>query len=289
MNLPDDPVDLIIIGGGIVGLATAHIWLQSHPGQSVVVLEKESQLALHQTGRNSGVLHSGIYYRPGSLKARMCRAGKLAMETFCTDEKIPFERCGKVIVATAQEEFSRLEAIYARGQENGVECELIGRERLLEIEPHAAGLKAIHVPGAGIVDYATVTRRLADRVREAGGLVLTGARFESLVGRSPVRIRATFEVGEGEVVGRQVVNCTGLQVDRVSRELGVEPVWTQCCVGFGAGRLPLAGCERARCGRCRRVSRFCKTGDKVLADREWRSLEVAEQSRLCASAATVDP
>lgn len=211
--------DLLVIGGGIVGLATAYRWINANPGKHVVVLEKETRLAQHQTGRNSGVLHTGIYYRPGSLKSRLCRDGKLSMESFCTEENIPFERCGKVIVATDESEFVRLDAIYARGKENGVVCELIGRERLSEIEPHAAGLKAIYVPEAGIVDYPLVTRRLAERVREAGGHVITGARFEGLVSKSPLRVSTSA----GEFVAKQIVNCTGLQVDRVSRRLGVRP------------------------------------------------------------------
>ena len=213
------PADLLVLGGGIVGLATAFRWIEANPGKQVVVLEKETRLAQHQTGRNSGVLHSGIYYRPGSLKARLCRDGKQSMEAFCEAEQIPFERCGKVIVATDESEFVRLDAIYARGRENGVACELIGRERLAEIEPHAAGIKAIYVPETGIVDYAAVTRRLAERVRDAGGHVVTGAKFENLISRSPLLVSTTA----GEFTAKQIVNCTGLQVDRVSRRLGVTP------------------------------------------------------------------
>src|SRR5581483_2704642 len=133
--------DLAVIGGGIVGLATAYRFTRRFPGKRVVVLEKEARLAEHQTGHNSGVLHSGIYYRPGSLKALNCRAGKRALEEFCAAEGIPFEICG---------------------QANGVRCEKIGPERLRELEPHAAGIAAIHVPEAGIVDYRAVCRRLAE-------------------------------------------------------------------------------------------------------------------------------
>src|SRR5205823_10196773 len=133
-------VDVVIIGGGIVGLATAYQLTRQHPGRRVVVLEKEADLAHHQTGHNSGVLHSGIYYKPGSLKALNCRAGKKAMEEFCAAEGISYEICGKVIVAVNEMELPRLANIFERGQQNGVRCAMIGPERLKELEPHAAGV-----------------------------------------------------------------------------------------------------------------------------------------------------
>src|SRR4051812_18422500 len=134
---------IVIIGGGIVGLATAHALTQQYPQHRVTVLEKENTLAQHQTGRNSGVLHSGIYYKPGSLKAKLCREGKQRLEAFCVEENIPFALCGKVIVATRTDELPRLQDIYARGQANGIGCEMIGPERLRELEPHCAGMQAI--------------------------------------------------------------------------------------------------------------------------------------------------
>ncbi len=148
--------DVAIVGAGIVGLATAYQITERYPDRRVLVLEKEDRVGRHQSGHNSGVLHSGIYYTPGSLKARNCRDGKLAMEAFCTREQIPFEVCGKVIVAVDATELPRLERIYQRGQENGVRCEMIDAARLRELEPHAAGIQAIHVPDAGIVDYPRV-------------------------------------------------------------------------------------------------------------------------------------
>src|SRR5262249_32606605 len=150
-----------IVGGGIVGLATAYRLTRDFPQRRVMVLEKESELGQHQTGHNSGVLHSGIYYRPGSLRAANCRAGKAGMEQFCAAEGIAYEICGKVIVATCEEELPALARIFERGQANGVKCEIIERPRLAELEPHAAGIRAIHVPEAGIVDYKAVCRRLA--------------------------------------------------------------------------------------------------------------------------------
>jgi L-2-hydroxyglutarate oxidase len=214
------PHDLIVIGGGIVGLATAHRFLQRMPGHTVRIVEKEDRLAAHQTGRNSGVLHSGIYYKPGSLKAINCREGKRAMEQFCRDEGVPFDLCGKVIVATAEAELPRLADIFARGQANGVRCEQIGPERLRELEPHAAGLAAIHVPEAGIVNYATVCDRLAERIRQAGGEITLGARVRGFRAADDA---ITVETTAGDFSARQAVNCAGLYCDRVAALSGRRP------------------------------------------------------------------
>jgi L-2-hydroxyglutarate oxidase len=212
---------LIVIGGGIVGLATAYRFQQRLPGRDVLVLEKEHELAAHQTGRNSGVLHSGIYYKPGSLKAENCREGKRQMEDFCRAEGVPFETCGKVIVATMEEELPRLTDIYNRGQANGVECEMIDAGRLRELEPHAAGLQAIHVPRAGIVDYSVVCERLAERVRQSGGEIRTGVRATGF--RRTAGGEIVVETSAGEFAARQAVNCAGLHSDRVARLSGQAP------------------------------------------------------------------
>jgi L-2-hydroxyglutarate oxidase len=212
--------DLAVIGGGIVGLATAWRFTQRWPGRSVVVLEKENQLAFHQTGRNSGVLHSGIYYRPGSLRAANCRTGKAAMEEFCRAEGVPFDLCGKVIVAVDESELPALERIYERGQANGVRCETIGRERLRELEPHAAGIRAIHVPEAGIVDFKAVAARLAARIEEAGGRIVLQARVVSLRREAD---RVNIITTGGEFPARLVVNCAGLHSDRVTALSGARP------------------------------------------------------------------
>jgi len=212
--------DVAVIGGGIVGLSAAYRLTQRRPGIKVVVLEKEPAVARHQTGRNSGVLHSGIYYKPGSLRAANCRAGKLAMEAFCRDEGVPFELCGKVIVATREDELPRLDVLFERGRANGVSCELIGPERLKEIEPHAAGIRAIHVPEAGIVDYAAVCERLVEKVRAAGGDILLGARVTGIETRSAsVVVKNAARDAEVNVV----VNCAGLHSDRVARMGGAIP------------------------------------------------------------------
>ena len=155
-------IDVLVVGGGILGLATSHCLLARRPGTSIVVLEKEPAIARHQTGRNSGVLHSGIYYKPGSLKAANCRVGKSAMERFCAEEGVPYEICGKVIVALDEAERPRLEALLERGIANGVRCERISRERLRELEPHAAGSRSAPRPRDG-------NRRLSAGVRTARG------------------------------------------------------------------------------------------------------------------------
>jgi L-2-hydroxyglutarate oxidase len=216
----DGAADVIVIGGGIVGLATAFRLGELHPERSVVILEKESALARHQTGHNSGVLHSGVYYAPGSLKARTCRAGKQALERFCQAEGIAFEICGKVIVATSEEERPRLRAIQERGRENGVRCELLDRARLGELEPHAAGVEALHVPEAGIVDYGQVAERLAARIRQRGGRIVTEARVTGFEERERCTlVRSTA----GEFEARAVVNAAGLQSDRVTKLSGTRP------------------------------------------------------------------
>lgn len=211
--------DVAIIGGGIVGLSAAYRITQRLPGKKVVVLDKEQGVARHQTGRNSGVLHSGIYYKPGSLKATNCREGKKAMEAFCAAEGVPYEICGKVIVATAEDELPRLQTLYERGQANGVACELIGPDRLREIEPHAAGIKAIHVPEAGIVDYAAVCEKLVEKIRSAGGDVLLGAAVTGIKTNGSVAVENKARAVEAAVA----VNCAGLQSDRVAKMSGAAP------------------------------------------------------------------
>ena len=206
--------DICIIGGGIVGLATAYQISQKHPDKKVVIVEKEKSLAKHQTGHNSGVLHSGIYYKPGSLKARNCRLGKKAMETFCRDQGIEHELCGKVIVALNKEEVPRMEKIYQRGQENGVNCQIIPRERLLEIEPHAAGVQAIHVPECGIVNYKQVCLRLGEIIQEKNGLVLLGegaSRIESSTNEVIIHTRTE------SIHASYLINCAGLHSDRITK------------------------------------------------------------------------
>jgi L-2-hydroxyglutarate oxidase len=209
-----DRVDGAIIGGGIVGLATAYRLLEQRPDLRLAVVEKEDEVGRHQSGRNSGVLHAGIYYAPGSLKARLCREGKAALEAFAKAHGIPFERCGKVVVATDPSELGRLDDLAARSWANGVPgVELIGPERLREIEPHAAGIRALWSPETGIIDFGRVTRAFAEAVCARGGRVLTGRRVEGILERGAERVLCT---PAGDVVASWVIACAGLHSDRVA-------------------------------------------------------------------------
>jgi L-2-hydroxyglutarate oxidase len=210
--------DVAMIGGGIVGLATAYHVTHTYPSKKLIVLEKERELAQHQSGHNSGVLHSGIYYKPRSLKAVTCRAGRRAMQELCAEHGIPLEICGKVIVATREDELPRLAALFQRGQANGVRCELIGPERLRELEPFASsGIQAIHVPEVGIVDYPRVCRKLAELLVAAGNQVLTGARVQQFRRDGDGLV---LETTAGPVRTRHAINCGGLHSDRLARLSG---------------------------------------------------------------------
>jgi len=205
--------DIIIIGGGIVGLATAYQFTLDYPHLKITLLEKEQYLAAHQTGHNSGVLHTGIYYKPGSLKALNCRGGKSRMENFCRQEEINFEICGKVIVAISEDELPALEMIYQRGRTNGVRCEMITLEKLHELEPHVAGIQAVHVPEAGIVDFSQVCERFAERVREREGNKILCSTKVTGICQTP---RMIIETEKGEFEGRYLVNCAGLYSDKIT-------------------------------------------------------------------------
>ena len=214
----DRRCDIAIIGGGIVGLASAMELLNRRPSFKLVVLEKEDRIAQHQTGHNSGVIHSGIYYAPGSFKARLCVAGKERLIRFCDEHGIPYELCGKVIVATDEEELPRLENLHRRGLENGVPgLEMIGPERLREIEPCSVGIKALYSPTTGIVDYTQVAHAYADDVLAKGGEMLTRHEVTGIEQRDG---RYQLETRSGTVEARYVVSCAGLHADRVARMTG---------------------------------------------------------------------
>ncbi|KQY07510.1 hydroxyglutarate oxidase [Mycobacterium sp. Root135] len=207
-----------VIGGGIVGLSTAHHLLEAEPDATVVVLEAAPSVAAHQTGHNSGVIHSGIYYEPGSLKARFCKAGERATKEFCADHGIPFDECGKLIVATTAEELARMSALEDRAEVNGIACRRVGGDELTEMEPNVVGLGALHLPKTGIVDYTLVSEALADLVRGAGGTVLTGQRVVAIAEDArgvSVSTRATT------VTCDRLVVCGGLQADRLAEMAGV--------------------------------------------------------------------
>ena len=210
--------DVVVVGAGIVGLATAKALLERSSGLRVCVLEKGAGIAGQQTSHNSGVIHSGIYYRPDSLKAQLCVGGRDALVAFCDEHGIPYELCGKLIVATREDELPRLEALNERATANGVKGhELVGRERVLEIEPHVTALRALWVPSTGIVDFTRLAEAYADLVREAGGEVVLNAAVQSSWVAGGVRyVRA----GEAEHSARLFVNCAGLHADRVARQLG---------------------------------------------------------------------
>jgi len=209
--------DVLIVGGGIVGLATAYQLTGQFPDMQVTILEKEAELGVHQTGHNSGVLHSGIYYKPGSLRAMNCRTGKRAMEEFCETEGVAYDICGKVIVAVQEDELPRLDQIYQRGLQNEVRCEMIGPERLAELEPHTAGIKALHVPEAGICNFRQVCLKLAERVRERGATIQTNARVKRIQQQSS---GVVVESQAGDFQARRLVNCAGLHSDRVAKQTG---------------------------------------------------------------------
>ena len=209
--------DVAVLGGGIVGLATAWQISQRHPDLKIVLLEKEASLAFHQTGRNSGVIHSGIYYRPGSLRAVNCREGKVLLEQFCNEHGVAWEQTGKVIVATSESQLGALETIYGRGLENGVRCEMIDRQRLEELEPHTAGIKAIHVPESGIVDYPGVCSKLGELLQAGGTEIRLNARVTG-IRQSTDFVAVTTE--SDTIQATQVVNCTGLHSDRIARMSG---------------------------------------------------------------------
>jgi L-2-hydroxyglutarate oxidase len=210
--------DVAIIGAGIVGLATAVELLTRHPALRLIVLEKEPEIARHQTGHNSGVIHSGIYYAPGSLKARLCVTGRAKLLAFCDAHGVPYELCGKVVVATDEEELPRLDQLAERGRANGVPgLELIGPERLRELEPHAVGIKALYSPATGIVDFSRVARAYAQEVTAQGGEIRTNHAVTAITQRGG---HNRIETSAGDVTVRGIISCAGLEADRVARLTG---------------------------------------------------------------------
>jgi L-2-hydroxyglutarate oxidase LhgO len=205
--------DVAVVGGGILGLATAVEVLSRRPGAGVVVLEKEREPSLHQTGRNSGVIHTGVYYEPGSLKARLCTQGRERLVSFCEEERIPYELCGKVIVAADAGEIPRLDELERRAAANGVVAHRIGPERLRELEPHCIGVAALHLPGTGIVDYRLVTSALARRLEAGGGSLRCGVEVQRIVEESQ---RVRVETTAGELSADRVIACAGVHADHLA-------------------------------------------------------------------------
>ena len=207
-------VDVAIVGAGILGLSVARELLERRPGLSVAILEREGRLAAHQTGRNSGVLHAGLYYAPGSLKARLTREGKEAIERYAEERGIPYQRCGKLVVAIEPAELAALEALRVRAEANAVPgLEVVGRERILEIEPHAAGIRGLWSPSTGIIDFRAVADALAEDVSKAGGTIHLSHEVVAIEERPRELVVRT---SGGDLVARHVIACAGLWADRVA-------------------------------------------------------------------------
>ena len=212
--------DIAIIGGGIIGLATAMRLTQEHPDRKVAVIEKEPEVARHQTGHNSGVIHAGIYYAPGSQKANFCSTGGRLLREFCDARGIEYEMCGKLIVAVNESEVPVLEELYRRGTANGAEgLAVIGPEELREHEPHVAGVKAIWSPNTGIIDFTKVSEAYSTEMREGGGDLITGAEVRSI---SRTNGTVHLETTAGDFSAGGVINCAGLHADSIARMMGVD-------------------------------------------------------------------
>jgi L-2-hydroxyglutarate oxidase LhgO len=209
--------DVAVVGGGLIGLATALRLLEAKPGLRVVVLDKEPELARHQSGRNSGVIHAGLYYAPGSLKARLCREGREALLQFADERRIPYRLCGKLVVALDESELGRLEDLKQRGMQNGIRgMAEVGEDEIRELEPNAAGIRALHVPETGIIDFRRVAFAYADEVRRRGGEIRLGARV--------VRLRPELELQDGQKLpAANIITCAGLQSDRLAALNGGVP------------------------------------------------------------------
>jgi (S)-2-hydroxyglutarate dehydrogenase len=213
----DTTHDVIVIGAGLVGLATAMALLEQRPGLRVAVLDKEAVVGAHQSGHNSGVIHAGLYYQPGSLKARFCTAGRLALMEFAGSRQIPYRQTGKLVVATREGELSRLASLAERGRANGLAVREIGAAEIAGIEPSVRGIRALHIPESGVIDYRLVAAAYAETVSKGGGQVLCGHGVRGLA-----RARGGWlaDTGGGAMRARAVIGCAGLQADRIAEMTG---------------------------------------------------------------------
>ncbi len=207
--------DIAIVGGGIVGLSTAYHLTELFPNKRIVLIEKEESIARHQTGNNSGVIHSGLYYKPGSLKAKNCIEGYQMLIDFCSANEVPFELCGKVVVAKNKDELGRLRELYDRGRENGLDgLEILSAERLREIEPHVAGIQGVRVPQTGIVDYSSVCRKLANIIEQRGGKIVLKTEVKS-IRESAESVQLV--TNNATITCKMFINCAGLYSDKVAQ------------------------------------------------------------------------
>lgn len=216
--------DILIIGGGIIGAATALALQARHPGAGITLLEKEPGPARHQSGHNSGVIHAGVYYAPGSMKARFCRDGVAATEAFCQDHNLPYDRLGKLIVATSPAEVTRMQALGARARQNGIRIEDVDQQALRQMEPHINGLAALYSPTTGITDYQRMTQAMAELFCARGGVLRYGATLlGGQEGAGHVRVTIAEGGRQSHIEAGKVVSCGGLQSDRLIRSFGQEP------------------------------------------------------------------
>jgi (S)-2-hydroxyglutarate dehydrogenase len=212
--------DYIIIGGGIVGLATGYALTNQQPNSKILILEKEPSLAAHQTGRNSGVIHSGIYYKPDSLKARFAKEGGKKLIKYCEENSIQYDICGKLIVATEEYELIELNKLYDRGIQNGLKIQLIDKDELKELEPHANGISAIKVPMAGIVNYKQISESLADKITARGGEIKVSTKVVDIKEKNE---EIEVETDKGSFKAKYLINCAGLFSDRITKMAGMDP------------------------------------------------------------------
>ncbi|MBM03919.1 MAG: L-2-hydroxyglutarate oxidase [Chloroflexi bacterium] len=216
----DKNYDLVVIGGGIIGLATAMRVTEEFPDLKVAVLEKETEVAQHQTGHNSGVIHAGIYYAPGSQKANFCSTGGVLLREYCDKHNIKYDMCGKLIVAVNDNEVPMLMDLYERGTANGaLGLKIIEKEEITDYEPHSTGVKAIFSPNTGIIDYTEVSKSYATQMMEAGGDLITGTELKSISEKDG---QIYLETTEGTITAKKILNCAGLHADRVAKMMGVD-------------------------------------------------------------------
>ncbi|HHP7236259.1 MAG TPA: L-2-hydroxyglutarate oxidase [Desulfobacterales bacterium] len=210
--------DFVLVGGGIVGVSTAWQLKKTHPGAGILLLEKESSLAQHQTGHNSGVIHAGVYYQPGSLKAEFCKRGAADTLAFCREHELPVEQCGKLLVATDETELQRMEALERRCVQNGIETRRISESELKKREPNIIGLGAIFVPATGITDYRAITRKMAELFVSLGGRLRTGVEVNALQESSG---RVSIQAGNRRIEAKYLLVCGGLMADRLAKRMGI--------------------------------------------------------------------